>query len=168
MSQQSLVETLEGTYFLHGLPQEYLEQIAKAARIRDCDELDTVFREGDFAEHVYLVVSGIVSLEMCAPGVGCKRILTVGPGELLAWSGLTEQARLTATARTLEVTRLVEIDAAQLLSMCQRNPSLGYEIMCRTMQTVSGRLSATRMQLVNVYGSQMPAATSSGGTTDGC
>ena len=167
MGKQSTVETLAGIDFLRGVPSEYLEQIAKVARMRDYDEMEIIFREGDIAEQVYLVVSGSVSLEMCAPGVGCKRILTVGPGEVLAWSGLLAEARLTATARTLDVTRLVEIDSPQLLSMCERNPALGYEIMRRAMRAVSGRLSATRMQLINVYGSHMPAAINAEGKTHG-
>jgi len=33
---------------------------------------------------MYLVVNGNVSVEICAPGIGCRRIMTVGNGELLA------------------------------------------------------------------------------------
>jgi CRP-like cAMP-binding protein len=157
MDHQPLVEILEEVYFLHDLPPEYVEQIAKVARLRDCNALKVVFREGEPAQRVYLIATGNVTLEMCAPSVGCKRIMTVGPGELLGWSGLLGPARLTATARTLEATQLVEIEAAQLLSMCERNPALGYELMRRAMRAVSARLNATRMQLIDVYGSQMPA-----------
>jgi CRP-like cAMP-binding protein len=158
MSNQPIVETLGGISFLHDISHEFLEQIASVAKVRDYDEGATVFREGDPATAVDLVVSGNVSLEICAPGVGCKRVLTVGSGEVLAWSGLLENSRLTATARALEATRVVEINSAQLLSMCERNPALGYEIMRRAMLAVSGRLSATRMQLVDVYGVRMPTA----------
>jgi CRP-like cAMP-binding protein len=167
MDNQSLAAMLEEVGFLRDLPREYLEQIARVARLVTYDALKVVFREGDPAQRVYVIVSGNVALEMCAPGVGCRRIMTVGPGELLGWSGLLERARLTATARTLEATRLVEVDAAQLLSMCERNTALGYEIMRRAMQAVSERLSATRMQLIDVYGSHLPAASRVEGDADG-
>lgn len=159
MSKRLLVETLHSTRFLHDVSQEHLEQIANIAHLRDFDEFETVFREGDVAENVYLVVFGNVTLEICAPSVGCRRILTVGPGEILGWSALLEQSRLTATARTTETTRFVELNAALLLTLCEDNPSLGYEIMRRTTLALSKRLSATRMQLLDIYGSQLPAAT---------
>jgi CRP-like cAMP-binding protein len=91
--------------------------------------------------------------------VGCKRVLTIGPGELLGWSALLEQTRMTATARTLEITRVVEIDAAPLLMVCESDLEFGYEIMRRTMLALAKRLSATRMQLLDVYGAHLPAAT---------
>jgi CRP-like cAMP-binding protein len=166
MGHQSLAEILKEVYFLHDLRPEYVEQIAKVARLRDYDALKVVFREGELAQRVYLIAAGNVALEMCAPSVGCKRIMTVGTGELLGWSGFLGPERLTATARTLEPTQLVEVDARQLLSMCERNSALGYELMRRAMRAVSARLSATRMQLIDVYGSQMPTGAHAEGDAD--
>jgi CRP/FNR family transcriptional regulator, cyclic AMP receptor protein len=158
MSQKLLFDALQNSRFLHNISQPHLERLAKVARLRDFDELEVVFREGDVAQHVYLVVFGNVSLDICAPGVGCKRVMTIGPGEILGWSALLEQTRMSATARTLEITRVVELDAAPLLMMCEKELALGYEIMRRTMLALAKRLSATRMQLLDVYGSQLPAA----------
>jgi len=158
MNNQTPLEALQGLRFLQGISREHLEEIARIAQLRDHPASEVVFREGDIAKQVYLVVSGLVSLEICAPSVGCKRILTAGPGEILAWSALLDDSRLTATARTIEVTRLVELDAAQLLSMCERNLEFGYEFMRRTLLGLAKRLSATRMQLLDVFGPQMPAA----------
>lgn len=157
MTKNLLVETLKEMRFLHDIPAEYLEHIADLGQMRDYDELDTIFREGEIAQSIYLVVYGNVSLEMCAPAVGCRRILTVGPGDLLSWSALLEQTRLTATARPLTLTRLVQIDAAKLLNLCERHPDFGYELMRRTALALAKRLSGTRMQLLDVYGSNLPA-----------
>jgi CRP/FNR family transcriptional regulator, cyclic AMP receptor protein len=158
MSQKLIIDALQHNRFLHDVSQQHLEQIAKVSRLRDFDELEVVFREGDVAQHVYLVVFGNVSLDICAPGVGCKRVMTVGPGEILGWSSMLEQTRMTATARTLEISRLVELDAAPMLMMCENDLEFGYEIMRRTMFALAKRLSATRMQLLDVYGSQLPNA----------
>jgi len=158
MSQKMLLDALQNCRFLHDISPQHIEQLAKVARLRDFDELEVVFREGDVAQHVYLVVFGNVSLDICAPGVGCKRVMTIGPGEILGWSALLEQTRMSATARTLEITRLVELDAAPLLMLCTKDLEFGYEIMRRTMLALAKRLSATRMQLLDVYGSQLPAA----------
>jgi CRP-like cAMP-binding protein len=134
---------------------EHLEEIANIAQVRVFDEFDVVFREGEPAENMYLVMFGIVSLEICAPGAGCRQILTLGPGELLGWSSLLEQ-RYTARARTPQGARLLQINVPQLLAICDRDPQFGYELMRRTALALAKRLSATRMQLLNVYGEHLP------------
>ena len=156
MSKDNLIETLREIRFLHDIGPMRLEQIAKIARLRDFNHGDVVFRQGDAAQHIYLIVHGNVSLEICAAGTGCKQILTLGPGELLGWSSVLEQTCYTARARALEATRLVEINVAQLLTMCSHDPQFGYELMHRTALALAKRLSATRMQLLNVYGDQLP------------
>jgi CRP-like cAMP-binding protein len=156
VNELSLVDTLREIRFLHDIGPMHLEQIAKIARIRDVNAGDVVFRQGDVAQHVYLVASGNVSLEICAAGLGCQQILTLGPGELLGWSSVLEQSCFTARARALQPTRLVEINVAQLLTMCNHDPQFGYELMHRTALALAKRLSATRIQLLNVYGDQLP------------
>jgi CRP-like cAMP-binding protein len=158
MSKDFLVETLRELQFLRDMAPEYLERIANIAHIRDYGESDVVFREGQAAEHIYLVMFGNVSLEICAASIGCKQISTLGPGELVGWSSLLDQSRYTARARTPESARLVEIDVAQLLALCDRDPQFGYEIMRRTALALAKRLSGTRMQLMDAYGTQLPAA----------
>ena len=156
MNKDSMIETLREIRFLHDIGPMHIEQIAKIARVRDFNEDDVVFRQGDAAQHVYLVVSGNVSLEICAAGAGCKQILTLGPGELLGWSSVLEQLSYTARARVLERTQLVEINVAQLLAMCDQDPQFGYELMRQVALALAKRLSATRMQLLDVYGANMP------------
>lgn len=158
MNKRLLTKTLRELRFLHDIADDHLDQIADVAELRDFDQDDVVFREGDPTEHVYLVVYGSVSLEICGPSVGCKRILTVGPGELLGWSPLLEQTRLTATARALALTRVIELEAAKLLNICESDPHFGFELMRRTALALAKRLTGTRMQLLDVYGTQLPTA----------
>ena len=99
MNHDNLIEALQEIRFLHDIGPMHLETISKIARLRDFNEGDIVFRQGDAAEHVYLVVYGNVSLEICAAGAGCQQILTLGPGELLGWSSVLEQLCYTARAR---------------------------------------------------------------------
>jgi CRP-like cAMP-binding protein len=155
MSKNVLTETLQEIRFLQDMAPEQLEEIANIAQIRDFDEYDVVFREGELAENMYLVMFGIVSLEICAPGPGCRQILTLGPGELLGWSSLLGD-RYTARARTPQGARLLQINVPQLMRICDRDPQFGYELMRRTAVALAKRLSATRMQLLDVYGEHLP------------
>jgi CRP-like cAMP-binding protein len=63
---------------------------------------------------------------------------------------------MTATARVLEPTTLLLIDAKQLAALCEHNPRFGYEFMRRTALVLSQRLSATRLQLLDIYHHELP------------
>jgi CRP-like cAMP-binding protein len=151
MNQDTLLTSLSETDFLYEMSFEDLKRVAAIANLCDYHEGDIIFREGGPASRVYIVVFGTVSLEVCAAGKGCRRILTVGPGELLAWSAILEQPRLTATARALTPTRLVQIDSSHLADICDEYPAFGYQMMRRTAKALAQRLTATRMQLLDIY-----------------
>ncbi len=104
----------------------------------------------------YLLLEGTVSLEICAPAVGCKRILTIESGELLGLSPALGEPRMAATARALTDVLAVGLNAAGCLALCEAEPRFGYELMKRTALALAKRLSATRLQLLNVYGDEMP------------
>ncbi len=157
MSQ--ILEALQSIQVLDGIGQQHLAQLAAIADCVDLPAGKTIFREGDPARDVYLIVGGSVSLEICAPGIGCRRILTVGEGDLLGWSPVLEEERLTATARTLSPTSAVKINGRQIITLCEHDPHFGYEFMKRAAMALARRLSATRLQLINVYGEQMPLPT---------
>jgi CRP-like cAMP-binding protein len=156
MNETDLLQTLEGIAFLRDMPSAYVQRIAGVAQIVSTKEQDVVFREGDAADNIYLIAHGTVSLEICSAGAGCRQILTLGTGELLGWSSLLGQSRFTARARTPRAARLVQISVPKLLELCDSDAKLGYELMRRTAIALAKRLSAARIQLVNVYGDTMP------------
>jgi hypothetical protein len=50
----------------------------------------------------------------------------------------------------------VEINGGQIVTLCEHNPRFGYIFMRRAALAISKRLSATRMQLLDVFGTEMP------------
>jgi CRP-like cAMP-binding protein len=154
--EQDLLPILRDIQFLHDFPDAYLEPLCSVASLKECSPGVVVFREGQKEERVYLIVSGAISLEFCAPGVGCKRLQTVGAGELLGWSPILGLKEVSATARVLERSILVVIDAKQLLALCEHNPRFGYDFMRRTALALTQRLSATRLQLLDIYQHELP------------
>lgn len=155
----NLPEKLRSIDLLQGLSDEEFEKITSIAEEVDFAEESVIFRENSPAEFVYLVVDGQATLEICAPAIGCKKILTVGRGELLGWSPVLENAKFTATARALSPMKTVRLRGRDLLDLCEAHPTLGYHFMQRAALVLSKRLSATRLQLLNVFGEQMPSPT---------
>jgi CRP-like cAMP-binding protein len=156
MTEPTLLETLRQIRFLEGVTAEQLDQVASVAHLAEYHPGALIFREGERLARIFLVAEGSVSLEICAPGQGCKRIQTIGPGELLGWSPVLSQGPMTATARAIVPARLAVLDAAQVVALCQRDPAFCLTFLWRTAEALASRLNATRLQMLDVYRSELP------------
>jgi CRP/FNR family transcriptional regulator, cyclic AMP receptor protein len=150
------LETLEKIGFFEGFPPEYLKPLAAAARVMEVPANEVLFQEKQKSPNIYVVVEGKVALEIWVAGRGATQIQTVGSGKLLGWTPLLTQGPMTATARALEPSRLLAINAMQVLDACVQNPQFGKEFMRRTALALARRLSATRSQLLEAYGAEYP------------
>ena len=115
-----------------GLSEETLDAIAALCRACDYEEGESVYRFGDDALDVYVLVNGRVRFSL---GVGNR------PGEghsvftsrmVIGWAALvTDQPRRIATAACLEPTRLLAISGNALLEVLEANPADGFIVMKR-------------------------------------
>lgn len=158
MTRESVASVLREIPFFSGVSEDLIRQLAEMGQIVEHPAGSVVFRQGDPATTLHLVVSGQILLEICASGVGCKRLLTVGSGELLGYSTLLGESRLTATARAVTEAETLQFSGPQVLALCQENPRFGYECMRQTALALAKRLNGTRLQLLDIYGHQMPHA----------
>ena len=110
-----------------------------------------LFHEGDQHDHLYFVASGTITLEMVTEQCGTKPILTLGAGDLMAWSSLLGDGRMTASALVSEDSRLIAFPSADLRALCERDHDVGYVVMSGVARLMSRRLLATRLQLLDVF-----------------
>jgi CRP/FNR family transcriptional regulator, cyclic AMP receptor protein len=157
------LEVLKNIRFLQDIGDAHLRLVASVAEIKELAPSKIVFREGHKSTFIYLVIQGHVALEIGVPGRGAVRIYTVGAGELLGWSSLLGTDLMTATARTMDACRLLALDARQTAALCVHEPAMGVEFMRRTALALAKRLEATRLQLLDVYGTQLPVVANEGG-----
>ena len=151
MKTEMLINSLGSMEFTQGLESKHLKKLVSMAREVTFAEGETIFHEGDMGDEVYLVQEGQVAVEIHVPGRGRVTILTVGPGQLLAWSSLFPPQRKTASGRTLSPTRAIAIDGAQLREACEADHDLGYTVIWRVAGLVAERLKATRLQLLDMF-----------------
>jgi CRP-like cAMP-binding protein len=110
---------------------------------------EAIFDEGDLAEHVYILSSGEVELTYTLPtrpGT-TVRITVIQPGDVFAWSALTDRDHLTARAAALVDSEAYLIPAAPLKQILDQNPEFGYQTMKRLAAMIAARLRDTRSQL---------------------
>jgi CRP-like cAMP-binding protein len=151
MNDQLLTATLRGIDFLRGTVKDHIDQIADISQFVDYEPGEIVFRKGDAADCLFLVVSGKLSIELCVTDHDCKHIVDVGPGEMIGWSSLLERRKVSALVRAIEPTRAVRVDSHKLLEICDEDPEFGYQFMRRATQALGRRLNATWEQLSHVY-----------------
>ncbi len=137
--------------FFQGLEKRHLEVITGCASNATFDEGQFIFREGEEANHFYLIRQGRVALEVHAGGVGTITIQTLDAGDILGWSWLVPPYRWHFDARAVEPTRAIVLDGECLRRKCEDDHDLGYELLKRFAEIITQRLQATRLQLLDVY-----------------
>ncbi len=151
MTPELVLKTLQSFKLTEGLTMEQLETLSAISSEIVFSEGQTIFREADVGEFVYLIVEGQVALEIYIPSQGRITILTVGPGQLLGWSSLFPSTNKTASGRAMTSTQAVAINAAQLREALEQDHDMGYLLLWRISEVISDRLKATRLQLLDIF-----------------
>lgn len=112
-----------------------------------------LFREAQPADEFFVLETGVVALEVHAPGRPNAVIGTLGGGDLLGISWLVPPHRWSFDARALERTCAIAVDARRLRAQCEADHDLGYELLKRLTALLIRRLQGTRLQLIDIYGS---------------
>jgi CRP-like cAMP-binding protein len=153
----SVVATLKRHPFLEEFTPQHIDKLAGVATRVRFERGQIIFREGDDCSEFYLIVSGLVALEIVAPD-HTLRVQTLTAGDEFGWSALLMGRRKHFQARALERVEALAFDGGELLSTSKADPSFGYALMHRLLAVVSERLQATRLQLIDTYSPQAKRA----------
>lgn len=150
----ALLKTLP---FLAELSDGDLAKIAAIARSCKFETGTVLFQEGAVCDELYLITSGSVALDMHVPRRGQIRILTLGPGDILAWSAILGDQRMTTMATVVDDVAAISLPGGKLRALCNDDHDVGYAVMQRIAVAISRRLLATRLQLLDLYSETQPA-----------
>lgn len=152
---RDLSDVLADHPFFRGLPSGDVALIAGCGSNVHYAENAVIFREGDPSDHFYLIRHGRVALEIVSPDRGPLTVLTLGAGDVIGWTWLVPPYRMGCDARALEPVRATQFDGACIRRKCEEDPRLGYELLKRFAAVLGQRLQATRLQLLDVYGTRV-------------
>jgi CRP/FNR family transcriptional regulator, cyclic AMP receptor protein len=153
METHSLEPLLREHPIFQGLDRAHLDLLVGCASNIRFDPSQPIFKTGEEADRFYILRSGKVAIEIDAPPHGPVIIQTIGEGDVLGWSWLFPPYRRNFDARSIELTRAIALDAKCLRGKCEKDHDLGYELMKRFAVLMLDRLKATRLQLLDLYGS---------------
>ena len=134
--------------------EQELDRVAKLARVREVKAGTVIDAQGDPAMKFYILVKGrlAVTLDMDFGVSKTSHIVsTVGPGQMLAWSGLVGNPNYTAGGKTLTDSVILEFKVTELEKEFENDLQLGYWMMKAVAQTVASRLRHMQLQLAQQF-----------------
>lgn len=144
-------ELLRRYPFFAGLTADHLRGIAMIAEEVSSPAQTLIFKEGEEAQYLYILVSGEVELLYSGGNEGAIADAYVGSivqGEVFGISAMVGPFHLTASAKSEGPVETIQIEAAGLRAMCEVDHGLGYILMQHLAQALAQRLHETRIQLV--------------------
>lgn len=144
--------------FFKGFQASHLHLLTECASNVRFDEGAFIFREGQEANNFYLIRHGRVALELAPAGKRPIILQTRTAGDILGWSWLIPPYHWPCDARAVELVRALSLDGACLRKKCEADHDLGYELLRRFAHIMEQELTATRLQLLDVYGTPSPGA----------
>jgi CRP-like cAMP-binding protein len=150
------METLEPVLaehpFLQGIAENHLQLLVGCASNARFEPGQFLCREGEEANQFFIIRHGRVAVEIFAAERGPITVQTLGAGEVLGWSWLIPPYEWHFDARAVELTRVLALDGKCLRTKCEEDHHLGYELLKRFTHIIEQRMQATRLQLLDVYG----------------
>jgi CRP-like cAMP-binding protein len=137
--------------FLAGMNHTQLTLLTDCAVGRHFDTGQTILCEGEFANGFYLIEAGKVALES-ETGFGEPILIqTIGAGDLLGWSWMFPPYVWQFSAHAVEPTTALFFYAAMLREYCEKDHSLGYELLKRVSSVMVTRLQAAHNQMLSLH-----------------
>jgi CRP/FNR family transcriptional regulator, cyclic AMP receptor protein len=153
------METLEPILaehpFFKGMSPELLKLLVGCASNVKFEAGDFVSREGQETSEFFIIRQGKVALELFSPTHGAITVETLGDGDVMGWSWLLPPYRSHFDARAVELTRAIRFDGKCLRGKLEEDHHLGYDMLKRFVKIIAERLSATRLQLLDIYGTRV-------------
>ena len=140
-------EVLRAYPYFAGASDESLRELAMTTEEMTFQEGQVLFREGQTAEHLYILIRGEVDIQYELNTGEHRTVDTVVAGDVLIWSALVKPYRTTALGIARRSCEMIAVDARKLRELCDSDRELGYSLMREIAQTTSHRLEGARVQL---------------------
>lgn len=149
----SNIQTPEQHPFFRTLTAEQSAAVLALGKLQQFAAGDWLIEQQHPANHLYLLLSGRVQL-MVPDGREQGQVLeTLQAGDLLGWSWFTNPQGWHFSARAQSPVSCYCCDGSALRAAMDSDSALGYAILQQLVSVLAHRLQASRLQHLNMYGS---------------
>jgi CRP-like cAMP-binding protein len=114
----------------------------------ECHAGTVLFRQGDPAEYVYLVVAGEVSIRYKPEDGEDIHVTRVRAGGVVGWSALIGRRSYTSSAACSEFTQMLRVRCTDLQYLQEQYPEIGQIVRDRLAGVIAERIRGTHPQVV--------------------
>ncbi len=139
-SQQEI--PLERLAFAAGLDGGEIEALRQVLRRKELDPGETLFREGEPGDHLYLLARGAVSISIGGAD-RASRIVTFAPGSIFGEAAMLDGGLRSATAVVAEDAVVYSLSRSGLERLASIHPALANKLLLNLGRHLSGRLRQT-------------------------
>jgi len=151
METSGLTALLGDTWFGGTLQAATRSRLAALGEVIDIPEGSIVVQEGAPCLAMGVVISGRIALRLGLPGGQDRTILTVEAGDVFGWSAVLPPAIATSTGTAVTPSRAILFPGERLRTALAVDCELAAAVYQRLLMTVARRLTATRVQLLDLY-----------------
>src|SRR5438552_17133714 len=137
--------------FLVGMNKRQLALLTDCASAVQFKKGKGIFREGEIANWFCLIETGKVVLESNEQPGEHVIVDTIGAGDLLGWSWMFPPYVWHFTARAVEPTTAIFFYGTILREYCEKDHSLGYELLKRMTAVMNRRMQAARAKMLAIH-----------------
>ena len=136
MDRSEIFEALESSEFFRGIDRKDIEKIAVLCWEQTFEPGQTIFRQGDTGDRIYIIADGQVALERTVD-LGTRKgnvvIGVIGKGRAFGcWSTLLGRPHsFLSSASCQKPTKAVYFNGTEIRALMLKNPSLGFCILER-------------------------------------
>jgi CRP-like cAMP-binding protein len=146
------IHILKEVELFRDLTEEQLENIARNTQERVYDSQQNIFEHGQEAKSLYVLLDGAVDLKIRTfDGIDLMTSKLTSKGDVFGTASVMSPPLYNVTAKCLENTRMLAIDAYALRGLIDEDPILGLEVMRQLAQLFFGRLNETRRGITNLF-----------------
>jgi len=141
------VAPLAQVTLFQGLSPSQLKKVAAICDVETVDRGTVIFREGDTAQSMYLLVAGKVRISRRVPGMGEEALAILDAGQYFGEMGVVEESVRSADAYAHETATLWRIERSRLDQLLFTDKDLAYSVLWTLVRTLSARLRETNEKM---------------------
>lgn len=145
-------EWLKKTELFENLNESHLNVILSRSSVESFTEGKTIFRQGEEATRLYVLIQGTVDLTAKAQEqIDFMTSKIEREGAVFGTASLMEPFRYNVSATCLKPSKVLVIDASFIQKMMEEDPKMGMEMMKKLASIYFNRLNDLRSGVSNLF-----------------
>ncbi|PJZ69352.1 cAMP-binding protein [Leptospira perolatii] len=149
-SNREIIQFLRETAVFGKLKRRALNEIARLVHVREYQEGEEIFRQGEAGAGFYMIYEGKVTIRSVRDGIELD-LAHLDEHSFFGELSLFSEERRTATAIAMEHSRLLGFFQPDLKEIIETKPKIGIEIVMSLSSVVVERLQKTNQLLEKAY-----------------